>query len=71
MSKLPDLPTYEYTVSVLSSLGVQEDFLVDASYYQEAGNFTQLKDHSHVVVDAFRTDTVLRVKRSEDPVDDA
>lgn len=69
-NKMPELPTYEFVVTTLVG-DVVSDYEVDASYFQEAGAFVQLKDHCHVVVDAFRAETVLRVKRSEDPVDDA
>lgn len=67
MAKLPDLPTYKFTVTWVSSDGLLRDDVVEAAYYQEAGRFTQLKDSSHVVVDAFRTDCVLRVTRTGDP----
>lgn len=68
MSKLPDLPMYEYTV-VTQVGNIAYEHKVEAAYYQEAGNFTQLKDDGHTVVHAFRTDTVIRVQRSEEPLD--
>jgi len=70
MSKLPSLATYEYTVTMYGPDGVASTHTVEASYYQEAGAFTQLKDDGHMVVDAFRTDTVLRITRSDEPLDD-
>jgi predicted ATPase len=69
MSKSPELPLYKFVVTTLV-LDKPVKSVVEAAYYQEAGRFTQLKDASHVVVDAFLTDTVLRVSRTGDPVYD-
>lgn len=69
MSKLPELPEYEFTVTRRGMDGLEYANGVLASYFQETGQFTVLKDSGHVVVDAFKTDTVLRIKRSADPVD--
>lgn len=67
MPKVSDLPTYEFIVHTLGSDGLWHEDRVHASYYQEAGQFTQLKDAGHTVVDAFRTDTVRRVQRMGEP----
>lgn len=70
MSKLPELPMYTFTVTTLSIDNLKgEDVTVEAAYFQESGKYTVLKDDGHLAVDAFRTDTVLRLKRSEEPVD--
>jgi hypothetical protein len=69
MPKLPELPEYEFTVTTVGPDGEKTDQVVEASYFQEAGQFTVLKDAGHVAVDAFKTTSVLRVRRSVDPVD--
>lgn len=69
MSKLPELPTYAFTVHqmALPSLDVEVGAL-RASYFQEQGSFLLFKDAGHVVVEAFRTETVVRVVRTDEPV---
>lgn len=71
MSKLPELPTYEYAVFTQMGNAVPQSHKVFASYFQESGRYTLLKDDIHVVVAAFRTDLVTQIWRSGDPVDDA
>lgn len=63
------LPTYEFAVTVLEAGGLYKDYEVEASYFQETGQFLQFKDSGHLIVDAFRTDTVRRVKRLDELVD--
>lgn len=73
MSKLPDLPTFEYTVGLLNpaSVTVMEADAVLAAYFQESGAYTVFKDDLHTAVAAFRTELVTEIRRSDDPVDDA
>lgn len=71
MSKMPELPTYEFTVFTQMGSAAPQEHTVLASYFQESGRYTMLKDDIHVVVAAFRTDLVTTIWRSGDPVDDA
>lgn len=63
------LPTYEFAVTVLDTGGLCKDYEVEASYFQETGQFLQFKDSGHLIVDAFKTESVLRVKRLDELVD--
>lgn len=69
MSKMPDLPEYTFTVSTEGFDGMQRDDKVEAAYFQESGQYTVLKDATHVPVSAFKTATVLQIKRSAEPLD--
>jgi hypothetical protein len=71
MSKLPELHTFEYIVVLLSPATGMESAAesVLASYFQESGAYTILKDSLHVPIAAFRTDLVTQIRRSVDPVD--
>lgn len=65
MSKLPVLPSCLHKVSTHEVDGLLGEYEVLAAYFQETGRFTVFKDDTHAVVDAFRTDTVLRIKRED------
>lgn len=71
MSKLPELSTFEYSVTLISPgsglAAAASDVL--ASYFQESGAYTVFKDDLHTAVAAFRTELVTEIRRSEDPVD--
>lgn len=73
MSKLPDIPTYEFRVWTLPvGLGsevLNESDPIEAAYFQEQGVYTLFKDGCHVVVEALKTELVTRIVRSEEPVD--
>lgn len=70
MSKLPSLPVYEFTVHTGASFGEEQSHTLTAAYFQESGTYyTVFKDTEHAVVEAYRTDLVKRIVRSERPVD--
>lgn len=73
MSKLPDLPVYDFDVFVMDVGGVaaldDDQSSVTASYFQESGVYTVFKDTDHSVVKAYKTDLVVLIERSEQPVD--
>lgn len=69
---MSDLNTYEFRVwSFPLGIGSKavESEPIEASYFQEQGVYTLFKDAGHVVVEAYKTDLVTRVVRSEEPVD--
>lgn len=68
MSKPSDLPVYAFTVTWMGLDGLGREDAITASYFQEAGAYTQFKDSDHVVVEAFRTVQVQRIVRTEKPV---
>lgn len=69
MSKLVGMPMYEFTVYVLEERGLLEEYKVVAAYFQESGRYTCIKDADHAVVEAYRTDLVTRIVRTEKPVE--
>jgi hypothetical protein len=69
--KTPDLPEWDYTVYVQAVGGLLDEVGVTAAYFQEQGSMLVFKDSEHTVVDGFRTETVLRVARGDEAVDDA
>lgn len=71
MSKLPGLPLYAFTVhTLLVGAGAVEEAsgAITAAYFQESGAYTVFKDTEHMVVEAFKTDLVTRIVRTEKPV---
>lgn len=72
MSKLPDLPSYEFVVVLASPVEMSmEDRTVTSAYFQEERSYTLFKDAGHAVVAAFKTDSVIQVLRAEKPVEHA
>lgn len=65
MSKADSLPSVAHTVRVHDVDTLVKDYQVQAAYFQETGRFTVFKDDAHAVIDAFRTDTVLRITRGD------
>lgn len=72
MSKLPSLPLYAFTVHTVSPAnGLPAELVaLTAAYFQESGPYTVFKDVDHSVVEAFKTDFVTRIVRTEKPVVD-
>jgi hypothetical protein len=70
MSKLPVLPLYAYTVHWTGLDGLTQKAAITASYFQESGVYTVFKDTDHSVVEAFKTECVTRIVRTEKPVVD-
>lgn len=69
---MSDLCTYEFNVWTLPlSLATEavKSEPVHASYFQEQGVYTLFKDSGHLVVEALKTELVVRIVRSEEPVD--
>lgn len=69
---MSDLCTYEFDVWTLPlSLGTDavKSGPIHASYFQEQGVYTLFKDDEHVVVEALKTEFVVRIVRSEEPVE--
>jgi hypothetical protein len=69
MSKGPSMPVYRFTVLVSGAGAVPVEHNVKACYFQESGKYTVLKDAEHAVVDAYKTDAVLRISRAEKPLE--
>jgi hypothetical protein len=69
MSKLSDLPTYAFTVHTVDVDLKSQVGAITASYFQEQGAYTVFKDSEHAVVEAYKTDLVMRIVRTEQPVD--
>lgn len=69
MPKGPCMPTYRFTVRTAGAGGLYDEFECVAAYFQESGAFTVLKDVEHAVVDAVKTADVVRISRSEKPVE--
>lgn len=69
MSKAGFLPLYGFTVHTVTPGGLQaESGAITAAYFQESGRYTVFKDTEHTVVEAYLTDLVTRVVRTEQPV---
>jgi hypothetical protein len=68
MSKLSDLPLYAFTVHTLEPDGLLREGAITASYFQEQGVYTVFKDTEHAVVEAYKTEFVTRIVRTEKPV---
>ena len=71
MSKLPDLPLYAFTVHTMPLIeGFPEESAgaITAAYFQESGAYTVFKDSEHTVVEAYKTELVTRIVRTEKPV---
>jgi hypothetical protein len=72
MSKLPNLPVYAFTVHTRDQYAdgtfKVTTGAITASYFQEQGQYTVFKDTEHAVVEAYRTDLVTRIVRTEKPV---
>lgn len=71
MSNAPDLPVYAFTVHMVSPTGLPQESsgAITAAYFQESGPYTVFKLADHSVVEAFKTDYVTRIVRTEQPVD--
>lgn len=67
---MSELPTYAFTVQTLCPANMLEtkSGALRASYFQEQGAYTLFKDTSHTVVEAFRTELVTRIVRTDEPV---
>ncbi len=67
---MADLATYAFTVHTISPATMTETAsgALRASYFQEQGAYTLFKDDSHMVVEAFRTELVTRIVRTDEPV---
>lgn len=57
------LPLYRYTITVT----VGDPMIVDALGYDEAGPWTRFDD-AHGTVLTRRTDTIIEVRRSDEPI---
>lgn len=69
MSKAAFLPLFGFTVHTVNAEGSPDELKsLTAAYFQESGRYTVFKDVEHTVVEAFRTDLVTRVVRTEQPV---
>lgn len=60
---------YDFTVTFVSLDGMRNDVPLQAAYFVEDHSYTLFKDKWHGVVDAFRTDSVIRIKRGTAVVD--
>lgn len=70
MSKLSDLPTYEYTVYALGADGLPDEAgPIEASYFQEQGSLLLFKDADHVAIEAFKLEHIVRVSRASEPLE--
>jgi hypothetical protein len=67
MSKLPDLPSYEFTVELIDPEDGALDELrtVTAAYLQEDRSYTWFKDASHTAVAAYKTAYVVAIVRGQ------
>lgn len=69
MPKAFDMPLYAFTVhTALADKTLASSGAITAAYFQEQGAYTVFKDTEHAVVEAFRTDLVTRIVRTEKPV---
>lgn len=56
-------PMHRFTVTQTNLSGDIGNYHLTAAYFVEDGAYTLFKDSGHAVVEAFRTDTVLRISR--------
>lgn len=62
------MPTYAFTVYTMEP-GIEGDSgAITAAYFQESGAYTVFKDSEHAVVEAYKTEFVSRIVRTEKPV---
>lgn len=57
------LPLHQFTITQVAYGTNMDDYVLTAAYFVEDGTYTVFKDSTHAAVEAFRTDTVLRITR--------
>lgn len=68
---MPVALQYTWTVDQLFPDSSSGGGLIPGAYFVEEGSYTVFKDAGHKATAAYKTDWVVRIERSAEPLDDA